>query len=99
MNSVRSLTVLIVMVLALAAGCGEESAASGPAGASIAAASAAVFVSIRTASDPEQWRQAEHLIAKFPDGQRAIESILSELSSKGVDFETELRPALGPETD
>jgi Protein of unknown function (DUF3352) len=99
MNSVRSLTVLIVTVLALAAGCGEQDAASGPAGASIAPVSAAFFVSIRTDSDSEQWQQAKDLIAKFPDGQRAIESILSELSSKGVDFETELRPALGPETD
>jgi tetratricopeptide (TPR) repeat protein len=99
MNSVRALAVIIVALLSLAVGCGEQSAASGPAGASIAPASAAFFVSIRTDSNSEQWQQAEDLIAKFPDGRRAVESFLSELSSKGVDFETELQPALGPETD
>ena len=99
MNSVRSLTIFVVAFLALAVGCGEQNAASGPAGASIAPASAAVFVSIRTDSGSEQWQQAEDLIAKFPDGRRAIDSILSELSDKGVDFEQDLQPALGPETD
>jgi hypothetical protein len=99
MNSVRFLTVLIVTVLALAAGCGEQTGASGPAGASIAPASAAVFVSICTDSGSEQWQQAEDLIAKFPDGKRAIDSILSELSGKGLDFHQDVEPALGPETD
>ena len=99
MNSVRSLTVFVVAVLSLAVGCGEQDAASGPSGALIAPASAAVFVSIRTDSGSNQWQQAEDLIAKFPDGRRAIDSILSELSDKGVDFEQDLQPALGPETD
>ena len=99
MNSVRSLAIFVVAVLSLAVGCGEQNAASGPAGSSIAPASAAVFVSIRTDSGSAPWQQAEDLIAKFPDGRRAIDSILSELSDKGVDFEQDLQPALGPETD
>jgi hypothetical protein len=99
MNDMRALAVLVVAFLSLAVGCAEQSAASGPAGASIAPANAAFFASIRTDSDSEQWQKAEDLIAKFPDGRRAAESLLRELSSKGVDFETELRPALGPETD
>jgi Protein of unknown function (DUF3352) len=98
MNDMRALAVLVVAFLSFAVGCGEQ-AASGPAGAAIAPASAAFFVSIQTDSDSEQWQQAEDLIAKFPDGRRAVESILRELSGKGVDFETQLRPALGPETD
>jgi hypothetical protein len=99
MNSVRALAILVVALLSLAVGCGEQSTASGPAGASIAPASAAFFVSIRTDSDSEQWNQAEDLIAKFPDGRHAIDSILGELSGKGVDFQRDLQPALGPETD
>ena len=99
MNSVRSLTVFVVAVLSLAVGCGEQDAASGPSGALIAPASAAVFVSIRTDSGSDQWQQAEDLIAKFPDGRRAIDSILSELSGKGLDFRQDVEPALGPETD
>jgi hypothetical protein len=99
MNNVRALAVLVVALLSLAVGCGEQGAGSGPAGASIAPASAAFFVSIRTDSDSEQWHQAEDLIAKFPDGRRAVDSVLRELSGKGVDFQQDLQPALGPETD
>jgi hypothetical protein len=99
MNSVRTLTVLVLALLSLAVGCGEQGAASGPAGASIAPASAAFFVSIRTDSGSDQWQQAEDLIAKFPDGQRAVDSFLEELSGKGIDFQGDLQPALGPETD
>jgi Protein of unknown function (DUF3352) len=99
MNSVRVFAVLVLVLLSLAVGCGEQNAASGPAGASIAPASAGFFVSIRTDSDSEQWQQAEDLIGKFPDGRRAVDSVLRELSGKGVDFQRDLQPALGPETD
>jgi hypothetical protein len=99
MNSVRSLPLLVLALLAFVVGCGKQTGASGPAGASIAPASAAFFVSIRTDSGSDQWQQAEDLIAKFPDGRRAIDSLLNELSGKGVDFEQDLQPALGPETD
>ena len=39
------------------------------------------------------------LLGKFPDGDRAVEWILGELGGKGVDFEDDVKPALGPETD
>jgi Protein of unknown function (DUF3352) len=99
MNDMRALGVLVVAFLVLAVGCGEQNARSGPAGASVAPANAALFVSIRTDSDSEQWQRAGDLLAKFPDGRRAVESVLRGLSDKGVDFATELKPALGPETD
>src|SRR6186997_2531143 len=95
----------LVLVLAAAAalalsatGCGEESS-PGAAGASVAPASSQVFVSVDTSFDSANWSAGRELLGKFPDGDRAVEWILGELGGKGVDFEDDLKPALGPETD
>jgi Protein of unknown function (DUF3352) len=99
MNNVRALALLLLVFAALfAAGCGEE-AASGPTGASVAPASAPLFVSIETDSSSEQWKQAGALLDKFPGGDKLIASALDELSKEGVDFQRDVEPALGPETD
>jgi hypothetical protein len=98
MNSVRSFTPLLLLVVALAAGCGED-AASGPAGASVVPASAQLFVSIDADTGSEQWKQAGALLDKFPGGDKLIASALGELSKEGLDFEQDIEPALGPETD
>lgn len=98
MNSMRSLALVVLSVLPLAAGCGAT-AASGPAGAAIAPASAELFVSVRTDSGSGQWKQAANLIGKFPDGDKAIQGILDQLGAQGIDFARDVEPALGPETD
>ena len=95
----RLALVLAVAVLALSAtGCGEGSS-PGAAGASVAPASSQVFVSVDTSFDSANWSAGRELVGKFPDGERAVEWILGELGGKGVDFENDLKPALGPETD
>jgi hypothetical protein len=98
MNDVRSFALLLVLVAALAAGCGEE-AASGPEGASVAPASAQLFVSIDSDSSSDQWKQAGALLDKFPGGDKLIASALGQLSKEGLDFQQDVEPALGPETD
>jgi Protein of unknown function (DUF3352) len=98
MSNVRSFALLLLLVVALAAGCGED-AASGPAGASVAPASAQLFVSIDTDTGSEQWKRAGALLDKFPGGDKLIDSALGELSKEGLDFEQDVEPALGPETD
>ncbi len=98
MSNVRPLALVLLLVAALAAGCGEE-AASGPEGASVAPASAQLFVSIDTDSGSEQWKQAGALVDKFPGGDKLIASALGELSKEGLDFHQDVEPALGPETD
>src|SRR4029078_12409721 len=91
--------VLAAAALALSAtGCGEGSS-PGAAGASVAPASSQVFVSVDTSFDSANWSAGRELVGKFPDGERAVEWILGELGGKGVDFENDLKPALGPETD
>src|SRR5215217_4297811 len=97
MNRVALVSLLAVLVLPLAA-CGEG-ASPGAAGASVAPASSQVFVSVDTSFDSSNWSARRQLVGKFPDGDRAVEWILGELGGKGVDFEDDVKPALGPETD
>ncbi len=93
-----ALLVLLASVLLPVAGCGEGSS-PGAAGASIAPASSQVFVSVDTSFDSASWNSGRELLGKFPDGDRAVEWILGELDGQGVDFEGDVKPALGPETD
>lgn len=97
MNRVALVSLLAVLVLPLTA-CGEG-ASPGAAGASVAPASSQVFVSVDTSFDSSNWQAGRALVGKFPDGDRAVEWILGELGGEGVDFEDDVKPALGPETD
>jgi hypothetical protein len=82
----------------LVAGCGTGSS-TGAAGASIAPASTKVFISIDTSFDSSNWEAGRSLLANFPDGNRAVDWLLGQLTSQGLEFERDIRPALGPETD
>jgi uncharacterized protein DUF3352 len=99
MNSVRSLTLALVVfaVLPLAVGCGATTA-SGRAGATVAPASAELFLSVRTDLGSDQWKQAANLVEAFPDGDKAIQGVLDQLGAQGIDFTRDVEPALGPET-
>jgi len=56
-----------------------------------------VFVAIDTDLDSSQWETVNELADKFPDKQKAIDSIKRELIKNGLDWEEDLKPALGPE--
>ena len=91
--------VLVVAALSLpAVGCGDGSS-PGAAGASVAPAATQVFVSVDTSFDSSEWEAGRSLLGKFPDGDRAVDWVIGELGGKGVDFEEDVKPALGPETD
>jgi hypothetical protein len=97
---VRALLTLVAgLAVALgAAGCGGGTAAVGGEAASIVPAEAAVYVSGNTDLESEEWQQAEALVRKFPDGERAIGKLLSEFEAEeGLSFEEDVKPALGPE--
>lgn len=99
MSNVR-LRFLLAVLLAvpLVAGCGS-STASGPAGASVAPASSQLFLTVDTSFGSDQWEAARDLLEKFPDGDKGVDFLLKELSEEGIDFERDVKPALGPETD
>ena len=90
-------SLLVALVLPVA-GCAEGSS-SGAAGAGVVPAGAQVFVSLDTSFDSSSWKDAQALLGKFPDGDRAVASFVDELGGMGADFEQDVKPALGPETD
>ncbi len=82
--------------VALVAGCGGDGDAATGA-ADVAPASAAAYVSIDTDFEGDQWQRAEDILQRFPGGRDAIRSFLGELESEDLDFERDVKPAVGPE--
>jgi Protein of unknown function (DUF3352) len=80
-----------------AAGCGGGGGGSLPEGASVAPASAIAFVSVNTDFTSDQWRKVADLAAKFPGTPQLIGELKKQ--TKGLDFERDVKPALGPEVD
>jgi Protein of unknown function (DUF3352) len=95
--TVRSGIAAIVLALALA-GCGggDESSAGGDSAASIAPAAAVAYASFDTDLDSNQWQQADELLRRFPGRAKLLDFLRESLADEGVDWETEVRPALGP---
>src|SRR5580765_3345 len=87
----------VVAALALA-GCGGTTNPTSGA-ADLVPASVPVFVTIDSDLGSSQWQQVDTLANKFPDKQKAIDSINAQLQKKGLDFERDVKPALGPEMD
>ena len=69
---------------------GAESAAT------VAPASAVAYASIDTDVESEQWQQADELLQRFPAREKLLEALRTKLSAEGVDWESEVEPALGP---
>ncbi len=97
---------LPVLLLAyLVAGCGSggpNTSAGGssiPAGASMVRAGVVGFVAIDSDTGSDQWQQLDDLAHKFPGRDKAIAHIEDELTKEGLDYESDVKPALGPELD
>lgn len=97
----RALAVALVTCLAVvAAGCGAGSGgASSAGGAEIAPASSPLFISVNTDLGGDQITTFRTLLDKFPGSDGLLRMALAELEQKDVDFEQDVKPALGPELD
>jgi hypothetical protein len=85
-------------LLAAFAGCGGG-AQLGSGAAEVVPAGVPVFVSVDTDFDGDQWTQVEELVRRFPAGGKALDALIADLETQeGIDFEEDLKPALGPET-
>jgi hypothetical protein len=86
-------------VAALAvAGCGGGGGGGSlPDGATIAPASAIAFVSVKTDFSSTQWQQVAKLAGRFPGTPRLIAELKKQ--TNGLDFDRDIKPALGPEVD
>lgn len=87
-----------------AAGCGgsnktASATGSGGSGADVVPASAPVFVSINSDLSSAQWKTLEKLSDKFPGKANLITQAKASLTKQGVNWDTDIKPALGPEID
>jgi len=84
-----------------AAGCGggAKSGSSTPSGASLVRSGAVAFVAIDTDTGSDQWKQLDALAKKFPGRDLAIAGLQSQLGEQGVDWNDDVKPAIGPEVD
>ena len=98
-SSITALALFASLAL-LAAGCGgKQQAASTGSGAQFVRADALAFVSVDTDFGSGQWQQLDALAQKFPGRDMALASIERNLGGQGLDFDKDVRPALGPELD
>jgi len=101
----RSAAAAVLAALALlGAGCGgssksKQSASGGPSGAEVIPASAPAFLAVDTDLSSDQVKQADTLSKKFPGRAKALAQIQQQLTKDGIDFQTDVKPALGPEID
>jgi hypothetical protein len=89
---------------ALLTGCGSASKTSSsgssiPAGASVVRTGVVAFVSVDSDTGSSQWQQLDKLAQKFPGRDNLVAQLEQKLTAKGVDYDTDVKPALGPELD
>jgi hypothetical protein len=97
-----SLAALLAGCVLAVTGCGgsDNTAATGGEGAAaIVPKSAAVYISVDTDLDSDQVNQLEELLAKFPDREKLFDELQSGLAEENLDWETDVRPALGKMLD
>src|SRR3954452_3670801 len=99
-----ALTALVALLALAAAGCGgsstnaSSSGGSVPARASIVPPGAPVYVFANTDFKGDQWSQLNSLVAKFPDKDLLTGMLRQSLSKQGIDWDKDVKPALGPDT-
>jgi Protein of unknown function (DUF3352) len=97
-KSVRLIPVLLVAVLLpVLAGCGSGSDVG--AAADVVPADVFVYGSVDTDFEGEGWAALEEFAARFPGGDNLLQRLADDVSSseEGIDFETDVKPALGDE--
>ena len=95
----RRLTVVLAVTAVLAAGCGGTTAQLGSGASSIVPASAPAFIAIDADPQSQQWQTIDSLASKFPDKQKAVDSIKQDMTSADVSWERDVKPVLQGELD
>ena len=98
----RILVLAPLAVLALlAAGCGgaQKTGSSAAPGAELVRDDTLAFISVNTDTGSSQWQQLDALSQKFPARDKTIKQIEESLAGQGVDYQNDIKPALGPEFD
>jgi hypothetical protein len=94
---VRAAPLLAALAL-LAVGCGGGGGGNAlPAAADVVPASAPALIAVNTDFSSAQWKRELALVRKFPGADDLLRQASSEAGN--VDFEHDVKPALGPEVD
>src|SRR5215210_2874216 len=96
MRTRRPVILFLALLAFVLAGCGGGST---PAGAKLVRAGVLAFVAIDSDLSSDQWQQLDTLSHKFPGRDKAIAQLKRSLTQQGVDYERDVKPALGPEVD
>jgi hypothetical protein len=79
-------------------GCGGDEAGVAGSAAGVVPANVALYATLNTDFEGDEWQQAEELVRRFPDGDRAIRELLATIEDEDdIDFEQDVKPAFGPE--
>jgi hypothetical protein len=96
----RGLTGILAVTALLVAGCGGTTAQIGTGASDLVPASAPAFIAIDTDPSSPQWRTIDALASKFPDKNKGIASIKSEMRKEGkLEWDKDFKPAIGKELD
>src|SRR5919201_2625825 len=91
---------MLAAFAAATAGCGGSVGAGGGYASKLAPDNSIAFVSVDTSFDSDQWHALDQLTDKFPIKPKALAMLKAELrKDPGVDFDKDVRPALGDELD
>ena len=91
----------LLAALALVSGCGSSAttSSSSESGATVVGDSALAFVSVSSDLGSAQWKQLDKLAQKFSFRDQALTQIKQELAKQNLDYDKDVKPALGPEVD
>jgi hypothetical protein len=84
-----------VVALAACGGGGATTAAAVSDGARLAPASVPAYAEIDTTVGGAEWRRADALLQRLPAREDLLKTLERELAAAGLDWERDVRPALG----
>jgi Protein of unknown function (DUF3352) len=99
LTMMRWLSAAAVAFALLAAGCGGTTSQIGSGASILVPASAPAFLAVDTDPTSGQWQEIDALASKFPDKQKAVDSIKRDLGKHSIDWTKDVKPALGKELD
>ena len=92
-----------VLLAVLLAGCGGGSGVGSsqgggpPDSSSLVPAGAPAYLYLNSDTGGSQWQTLDSLSKKFPNRQQLLAQLQSSLQKQGIDWNTDVKPALGPE--
>ena len=93
---------LLAALAVVVAGCGgaaHKGKVSSTVGATMITSNALAYATVSSDLGSSQWKQVDALSQKFPGRDKAIAQLKKSLSDSNVDYNSDVKPALGSEVD